>query len=359
MPFRDIVGQDRAIAILQRALKTGRVAHAYLFVGPEGVGKRTTALALAQVLNCDTPTPECRMQNMEDGMLESTVCIPKSEFQQGGGDGCGSCRSCRKIREHLHPDVRVIEPEGATLKIDQIRELKQEVALRPYEGKRKVFILDRAERMTEEGGNAFLKTLEEPAGEAVLILVTSNASALLPTILSRCQEVRFPPIPPGPLAAFLEQKRGLDPGRARLLAYLSGGSLGLALKMDAKSILEERDRIIGGAFEAIKRGGSAILDFAESWAKDREGLDGALGHLLSYIRDILAFQLTKREDLLVNGDRAEEIGHLAALLPTPAVRSFFEAAALAKEGIFRNWNLKLTIEVMLLKARKAIGGSDG
>ena len=326
MPFRDIIGQEKAVAILQRALKTGRVAHAYLFAGPEGVGKRTTALALAQALNCEN----------------------------GVEDGCGSCRSCRKIREHLHPDVRVIEPEGATLKIDQIRELKHEVALKPYEGRRKVFILDRAERMTEPGGNAFLKTLEEPAGEAVLILVTSNASALLPTILSRCQEVRFPPIPPGPLSAFLEKKRGLDPGRARLLACLSGGSLGLALKMDAKALLEERDRIIEGAFEAIKMGGSAILEFAESWAKDREGLDGALGHLASYIRDILAFQLTKREDLLFNGDRAEEIRCLAALLPTSTICSFFEAVALAKEGVLRNWNLKLCMEVMLLKARKAI-----
>lgn len=335
MPFRDIIGQDRAVAILQRALKTGRVAHAYLFTGPEGVGKRMTALALAQALNCDTPSP--------------SPCPSPLR-----GEGCGLCRSCRKIQEHLHPDVRVIEPEGATLKIDQIRELQAEVALKPYEGRWKVFILDRAERMTEEAGNAFLKTLEEPAGEAVLILVTSNRNALLPTILSRCQEVHFPPLPPGPLAAFLEKRRGLSPGRARLLAYLSGGSVGLALKMDDAPLLEERDRILEGAFEAIKRGGAAILDFAESWAKDREGLDGALGHLLSFIRDILAFQLTKREDLLVNGDRAEAIGRLAALLPPSAIYSLFEAVAEAKEGILRNWNLKLSMEVMLLKARKAI-----
>ncbi|MFN3477301.1 MAG: ATP-binding protein [Candidatus Methylomirabilales bacterium] len=270
--------------------------------------------------------------------------------------GFAAPHSNRQIQHGLHPDVRVIEPEAGKMKlgIDQIRELLTEVALKPYEGRRKVFILEKADRVTEEGENALLKTLEEPAGETLLILVTSNLSALLPTIISRCQEVRFPPLPPGPLAAFLEKKRGFPPERARLLAYFSGGSVGLALKMDDAALLEERDRILEGAFEAIKRGGAAILDFAESWAKDREGLDGALGHLLSFIRDILAFQLTKREDLLQNGDRAEEIRRLSILLSSSAIHSFFEAVAEAKEGILRNWNLKLSMEVMLLKARKAI-----
>lgn len=324
MPFSALVGQDRAVASLKRALSQGRLAHAYLFTGPEGVGKRTTALALAQVVNC----------------------------QGGTLDGCDACQACRKIRAGLHPDVRVIEPEGTSLKIDQIRELQAEVALKPYEGKRKVFIIDSAERMTEQAGNALLKTLEEPAGETILILVTSNASAVLPTISSRCQEVRFPPIPPGPLAGYLQRERGLDPKQARLLASFSGGSIGQALRIETVSLLTARDRVVEAAFEAIRKGDVAILDFAEASAKERDDLEEAFAHLQGYLRDILVFQLTKREDLLQNGDRGEEIGRWATLLPASVARSLFSAVAAARERVAKNMNPRLVLETMLIEARE-------
>lgn len=326
MPFKDVIGQERVIVQLQRALGKKRLAQAYLFVGPEGVGKRTTALALAQAVNCQ---------------------------QEGAQDGCGLCPSCRKIQRHLHPDVRVIAPEGASLRIAQIRELGADVALKPYEGRWKVFILDAADRMTEEGGNALLKTLEEPAGQTLLVLVTSNVSALLPTVISRCQEVRFSPIPPGPLAAYLAKETGMDPREARLLARLSGGSLGLALQMAVGGLLEARDRVVDATFAAIREGEAAILDLAEAWAKDRDGLEETLASLQGYVRDLLAFKLTGRKDLLMNQDREGEIGRRAALLPQEVLRSIFAALVETRDGIARNLNSKLALEVMLVRVREA------
>jgi len=332
MPFRAIIGQDRALTLLRRALRTGRLAQAYLFVGPEGVGKKTTALALAQAVNC------------------------REEREQ---DACGTCSPCRKIQHGLHPDVRVVEPEAGKVKlgVDQVRELLTEAAMKPYEGRRKVFILEKADRMTEEGENALLKTLEEPVGETLLILVTSNPSALLPTIISRCQEVRFPPIPPEPLAAYLSREKGVDPLKARLLARLSGGSLGLALRMEDDGLLETRDRVVETVFQAVQQGDMAILELAETLAKDKETLDEALGSLQSYARDLVAWKLTGRRDLLVNEDHAEEINRRSAPLSEEGLRSLYAAIQEARNGIGRNWNARLTLEVMLFKIREVISPS--
>ena len=137
--FRDLIGQARAIRLLQRALKTGRTAHAYLFSGPEGIGKRAAALALAQALNCEMGAT-CEVQGA--GFHAAGA---KAQQREGAiDDGCGVCLPCRKIAKRLHPDVQVIEPEGATVKIEQVRALEADAALGPYEGKRKVFILDGA-----------------------------------------------------------------------------------------------------------------------------------------------------------------------------------------------------------------------
>src|SRR5574337_755106 len=234
MPFRDLIGQARAIRFLHRALMTGRIAHAYLFTGPVGVGKPAAALAFAQARTCE------RVASVEFG-VSSGYPTPDTRHPTPM-DGCGECRACRNIANGLHPDVQIIEPDGATVKIEQIRTLEADAALVPYEAQWKAFILNSAERMTEQAANALLKTLEEPAKDTVFILLTSTVSALLPTIVSRCQIVTFSPLPHGEIEALLGEK-GMEASRARLIASLSRGSIERAFSPEEIGRASCRERV--------------------------------------------------------------------------------------------------------------------
>ena len=173
MPFSDIIGQETPVAVLRRSLSAGKVAHAYIFDGIEGCGKKKTAMAFVEAVFCN------------------------------GTEGCGHCPACRKVAALQHPDLHVVEPDGAFIKIDQIRNLQKELSFRPFEVEKKACIIEAAERMNPSSANAFLKTLEEPPGNALLILLTSNIGAILPTILSRCQRLSFSPISEAAIESYL------------------------------------------------------------------------------------------------------------------------------------------------------------
>src|SRR5689334_15856643 len=187
MPFAGIIGQERNIAVLRRTLASGKIAHAYLFSGIGGCGKKKSALALIEALFC------------------------------GRDEGCGSCPSCRKIAALSHPDLHLVEPEGAFIKIDQVRALQKDLAYRPFEASRKACIIDGADRLNPAAGNALLKTLEEPPGSALIILLTSAVDNVLPTIRSRCQQLSFHGLPESAIAAALGDA-GLDGESARVAA---------------------------------------------------------------------------------------------------------------------------------------------
>jgi len=326
--FRDLIGQTRAVRLLQRGLATGRTPHAYLFSGPQGVGKRAAALSLAQALNC----------------------------HQGEGidDGCGgACQSCRKIARGLHPDVQVIGPDGATLKIEQVRALEADAALGPYEARRKVFILDSAEKMTEQAANALLKTLEEPPGRTVIVLLTTTPSALPSTIVSRCQTVTFSAIPPETLEPFLVE-RGVDRTRARLIVSFSRGSIGRALSPEVESLASTRDLLLEEVGRALRDGPAALIELAEKLAKDREGLQQKLEVLSAWLRDLMVAKTSRRQEWLVNTDRGEEIARQAEGLPLEAILDGLRAVHAAMDGLTRNANARLCLEDLLLQLREAI-----
>ncbi len=324
--FRDLIGQTRAIRLLQQGLKSGRTAHAYLFTGPEGIGKRAAALALAQALNC----------------------------QQGDvvEDGCGVCLSCRKIAKGLHPDVQVIEPAGPTLKIEQVRALGADAALGPYEGKRKVFVVDGAEKMTEQAANALLKTLEEPPGRTVLVLLSTTPSALPLTIVSRCQMVIFSAIPQETLRAYLVGK-GVDQTRARLIASFSGGSIGLALSPEMASLAASRDLFLGELGRGLRNGPAAIIELAEKQAKDRDRLRQNLEFLSAWLRDLMVSKVSRRREWLVNQDRGEEVAREAEGLCLGAILDGLHTVNATMDGLTRNANPRLSLEHLLLRLREA------
>jgi DNA polymerase III subunit delta' len=217
MSFDNIKGQDRAIGFLRCAIQNNRVGHAYVFFGPEGVGKRLTAVNFAKALNCAAP---------KDG----GPCDPST----GSGShpkpvaGCDECISCRKIDAMNHPDFIVLSPEkdSALIKIDAVRELARDISLKPYEARKKVYIIDDAALMKHEAQNALLKTLEEPVTDSVLILVTGDISRLFSTIRSRAQEVRFFPLAADEVKEVLIGVHGIEKTRAHILAHISSGTPG-------------------------------------------------------------------------------------------------------------------------------------
>src|SRR5512134_2763046 len=249
MNFSEIVGHERPVAILKRALANGTLAHAYLFSGAEGTGKKMTALALASAVNC---------------------------LERGPDGGCGTCPSCRKVASGSHPDVHLLVPDGTEIKIDQVREVQSELSLRPFEGAKKVLIVDGAETMKDASSNALLKTLEEPPGDTVIILVTSRPQGLLPTIRSRCQEIRFLPLPRRVLAGAIREKRGLSEEDAWFLAAAARGGIGRGLEMDAEAERRERDEFFALWSGLASLDVEEVLLLADALSKERERFERLL-----------------------------------------------------------------------------------
>ena len=262
MRFSEVRHQDRALSILRRALGSGRTHHAYLFAGPEGVGKELAARALASRLLCEDET-----------------LAPEA-------DACGRCGACRLVASDNHPDLHVIhrglrkfhpDPavrarKGLFLTVDLVRHFVIEPAgMKPTQGRRRVFLIREAERMNEEAQNALLKTLEEPPGTACLILVTASAGRLLPTIRSRCQSVPFGLLPPEFVAQELRARAGVSAADAAALAGLSGGRLGVALHWQRLGVLAALD-VIGESLDGLPAGdveafGKRLVELATELAK--------------------------------------------------------------------------------------------
>ncbi len=316
MPFTDIVGQDGNIAMLKRSLASGRLAHAYLFEGIEGCGKKKTALALVAALFCER------------------------------GEGCGSCPPCRKVALSQHPDLHMIEPNGSFIKIDQIRELQRELALRPFEAPRKACIIEAADRLNPASGNALLKTLEEPPGHALLVLLTANISGVLPTILSRCQQLHFPALPEPLIAEFLRD-RGCTPEMAGIAASLAGGSLKKAVEVGAEETLASRRRFLEQVAALSLQRIAPLFTAAEELAADRETALEMLELLTTFLRDVLHLQEDMQD--VVNTDLLplleQEAGKRSATLTMERIERVNEA----RSAIQRNGNLRLVLEVLFMR----------
>jgi len=326
MTFREILGQERIISHLKTAAQKGRLSHAYLFLGPEGVGKASTARALAAALNCQEPLKD--------------------------GDACGACASCRRLAAGVHPDFLVISPTSESLqpqiKIDRIREFRRLTAYPPFGSGWRVALIKPAETLNDEAANALLKTLEEPPERHLLVLTAQVEADLLPTVVSRCHKLAFVPLPAALVARELRERRGLAPPQARLLAALSGGSLGRALTLDPETILAQRRQVLAD-LEALS-GGSASLafDWAQRLAKNRLDLDYFLALAQLWYRDLLLYRFRAPKSLLAHQDLLPEMAREAA---APLDRLFQKFAALgtAQRELQANLNPELTLDILGLR----------
>ena len=257
MTFDQILGHDRQKGILRRALANGRLAHAYLFSGPDGIGKRLMALALARAIVCHEQR------------------------------GCGHCQACRKIDHQNHPDLHILEPDGSSIKIEQIRAFQRELNLKPLESPRKICLIEQADAMTVGAANALLKTLEEPRGDTLLMLLSSQPNRLLETIRSRCQPLPFTRHPNSRIQAELEKQLGIESTESHILAALSEGSFKKAFGKDRELYLEQRRELLKTLTGLSSGSILPILDFAERLAADKTILPDILEIFQAFYRDVL------------------------------------------------------------------------
>ena len=314
-----IIGYQQIVGELQRTMASDRIAGAYLFVGPMGVGKETVARYFAQLIFCqqDTEPP--------------TVC--------------GTCLACRKVGSGNHPDLQFIRPEGSLLKIGQIRALQKQIIYEPFEASRKVYILTDVERMNAEAENCLLKTLEEPPASSVLILLTSNVEALLPTTRSRCQILQFHPIPTQELVEILIDRFSVAPEQATTLAIAAGGAIGKALtQLEKGSMLTEEVPDILKETDLL-----AAFRLAENLKDNPE----TLGDLVTWYRDLLFLQQGAPSDLITHIHSLEElqviVPRYSHLRIQQAIQTIFDTKSLIENT---NTNATLALEVMCLKLLK-------
>ena len=319
-----VKGQDRALALLDHALKEHSVAHAYLLVGPPHVGKRTLALDLSCALNCDNPEPPC-----------------------------GECRSCRRIAEGKHADVITLGLHSKTeIGIDDIRGLQHLAHLPPYEGSHKVFIIEDAEYMSTEAANSLLKILEEPPPQVVWLLLAVEAARLLPTVTSRCQRLELRPMARPLIESTLTATHGVQPDRAEFLARLSDGCLGWALSaMSDDSLLDRRSREIDRLSSLLTAGFDQRFTFARELAaqfgQNRRAAMETMTTWLAWWRDLLLVAAGCKS-AIISVDYEHALEGEAKGLSLGTIRDVIAGLYLAKEQIYRNVNPRLVFEALML-----------
>jgi len=319
MTFDQILGHARQKEILDRSLASGRLAHAYLFSGPDGVGKRLMALALARAIVCHEQR------------------------------GCGDCQACRKIDHRNHPDLHVLEPDGNSIKIEQVRSLQKDLNLKPLEAPRKICLIEAADSMTLGAANALLKTLEEPRGDTLLILLSAHPNRLLETIRSRCQALPFTRHPNSRIQAQLEKQLDIDPTASHVLAALSEGSFKKAFGKDRELYLEERRKLLKTLTGLSPGSILPILDFAEQIAADKTVLPDILEIFQAFYRDVMIMLQGRGDDDLVNLDLKDTIERVSGRENIASVLAKLDALFAVRHQLDRNVNRQLAMEVLLLK----------
>ena len=321
MGFSDIIGQQKQLVILRSALVSGRLHHAYLFLGPAGVGKRTVAVSLAKAIHCRELTD----------------------------DFCGRCLNCARISDGNHPDVRIIEPLTGKkeISIQQIRELERELSYRSFTGKSKIAIIDPATLMNLSSQNALLKTLEEPPQDSLIILIAESAGGLLPTLRSRCLQIPFAPLVRQDVAVYLQSQHGMNSTDAEFIAALSMGSIGAALSLEQENLIENRRNWSSmlGSLKAADYHGAMIA--AEALASNRDEALKFLKWAESWYRDLLVAQVSHASDELVNLDMRAQIEQQSTGNNVERSLRAISQTSRAAARIQRNLNRRMVLEKFL------------
>jgi len=372
MAWQSILDQERVVTALRRALSSERVAHAYLFHGPDGVGKRAVALEMARALQCTEQAEEA----------------------------CGECRACQKTRRMVHPDVHVLFPypkgtdeDDVAARIDRLGEspyaavdyvrrpslsdptetsnkqvmyhiervqedLLRPMSFRPAEGQYKVAVLTDVEHMNETAANAFLKLLEEPPPQTIFLLTTSRPEQLLPTIISRCQRLRFDPLLPESIEEALVEREGMAADTASMLARMADGSYSRALDLsENEDLMASRELVLDYFRAAYTQKVSSLTDcIDELSSRGRERVKNMLRLMLRWVRDLMLYRTMGDEAPLVNVDQADAVARFCDNLPDADLEGMVTLVEEALHLTERNVRLSLILTALAQSLARAMRG---
>lgn len=322
MNLDKILGHSHNVDILKSMLDSGYINHALLFEGISGIGKKYTALSFAKSMLCET------------------------------GDSCGECSSCKLFEAGTHPDLYLVKPEAGTIKKKTIEEVNDNASIRPYESKYKIFIFDGFEKVTKEGQNALLKTLEEPPEYLKMILLTGNKSLIVPTITSRCQILKFNSLDKLSIVEYLYKNYDISAEKANFAADFSNGSIGTAIKLiDSEEFNEMRDRSIEILDKVIKGDLSYVLSNAAFFEENKENIDTIFDLYLLWARDIYLYKLTGDASIIVNKDKLHLI-ETESFLSMETIDNIINTILESSTNIGQNLNYMLNIEMMFINIRE-------
>ena len=324
MDFNQIIGHEKVIETLKRSIDKGTVSHSYIFEGEEGLGKKKIAYIFAKTLLCKEQKDE----------------------------PCNRCTSCMKFDKGNHPDLLVIEPEKGLIKKGEVEALIKNVTKAPFESLRKVFIIDDSHKMNLEAKNALLKTLEEPPGYINIILITSSSNLLLPTILSRCQGIKFYPVYSKKIADLLVSLYGKSKEEAKFIADFSKGSVGKSIELaTSDSFFQKREEIIKLIDNLLKGDKTKAISSIGFFNDNKENIEEILDIFSFWFRDLIIYKELGDNDLIINSDKIEYLSR-QSFIHFNKINDIIDKVQQTKENINRNINFQLSIETMLLNIQE-------
>lgn len=326
MSFQDIIGQERAIKILTKSLKDNKISSSYIFAGNEGTGKKLTAIEFAKAVNCEKLNNYCQV--------------------------CEDCPSCQEISRLCSPDLKIIEPVKSSIKIEQIREMRKEIILKPFKNKKKIYIIDQAEKMTIEASNCLLKTIEEPPGYAIIILICSKIDTLLPTIISRCQVINFGLISSSKIESVLLKKNiDLKVEKAEIISKLAQGSIGSAFNLLTDQEYFKRREEILDYLSTLSPGkySDDIFVKVEEMVSEIDSIEEILELIKLWYRDILITKKTGDKKYISNSDKLEILKQKSQIYSQEILLDILDYLEKVEEYLIKNINKRLILERLILK----------
>lgn len=327
MDFSSVAGQKDIIRRLKSSIKQNKVGHAYIFSGPEGIGKKTIAKAFAHMLLCNNPK--------EDG-------------------GCRECISCRLLAENTNPDFYITESEGQSIAVNDIRDMQRDVIIKPLYSNRKVYLIIDGEKMTVQAQNCLLKTLEEPPPYSIIILTTSNYDALLDTVCSRCTKYSFVKNTVEEVCKVLESKLGRMGNNLEFIVQYSNGIIGTALEIAmSEEFMPLREKTIEMIFELETTSNSKkFLDICEFFIKNKDNIDKVLNIMLLVYRDLIVLLADGKENMLINSDKKNKMINATNKYTLKKLIRNMEIIEFIRRSIKQNANYQLAIETMIIRLQE-------